>query len=500
MKIACFVNPLVHQRGPCRGHVWSEFFAKLLQPLRRDARCDCMLITGAWFEDWAIENDRNGRLADLLAGLRLVLLDEVSLYRQIRSRGDLPTALGSIINDADDANVSALQVIADVLASQVGDFAPDVVIGFAGDAKYLSALWPHALQLHVERGHFARSPYPFSMYFDHLGVHARSAIAQVGGSELAYPVTSDGRALVSTFRSTMAAGLERLDPFRSHDLRAGFDRVVLLPLQISNEVFFDAQASYRTQFEFLYDVLIATPPDVGVIVTEHPNAEPVLRRTGPCPNLAELRQSFPNMIFFEECRSLHTPSQFLVPRVDGVWSVSSSIAHQALLFGGAVGTPPGTEISHFADATTYDGFLARLGHREPDKAEAFLAWLLERYLVPATLFSDGRWLNDYLERRLDAARSAVDPIDGFVATADPDRLMQAWITQAQERRATVAQPWQEDSLRAELAELAADRTMLLAERNALLNSTSWRMTAPLRSLKLAAGGWRADQPRRSDIA
>jgi len=35
--------------------------------------------------------------ADLLAGLRLVLLDEISLYRRIRARGDLPTALGRII-------------------------------------------------------------------------------------------------------------------------------------------------------------------------------------------------------------------------------------------------------------------------------------------------------------------------------------------------------------------------------------------------------------------
>ena len=493
MKIACFVNPLVHQRGPCRGHVWSEFFAKLLQPLRQEVRCDCMLVTGAWFNDWAIQNDK----ADLLAGLRLILLDEMSLYRRIRARGDLPTALGRIIYDADNADLPSLRIIADVLASQVGDFEPDVVIGFAGDAKYLSALWPYALQLHVERGHFARSPYPSSMYFDHLGVHARSAVAQVNGRQLDYPVTSDGRALVSTFRATMAAALERLDPFKTHELRADFDRVVLLPLQVSNEIFFDAQASYRTQFEFLYDVMIATPADVGVMVTEHPNAEPVLRRTGPCSNLRELSQSFPNMIFLEECRLSHTPSQFLVPRVDGVWSVSSSIAHQALLFGGVVGTPPGTEISYFADATTFPAFFDRLGHREPNKAEALLAWLLERYLVPAMLFTDGRWLHDYLERRFDAARSAVNPIDGFVATADPDRLMRAWMAEAPEHPAAVCQQWEEDSL---LAELAADRAVLLAERNALLNSTSWRMTAPLRSLKQATGGWRADRTRRSDVA
>jgi hypothetical protein len=59
-----------------------------------------------------------------------------------------------------------------------------------------------------------------------------------------------------------------------------------------------------------------------------------------------------------------------------------------------------------------------------------LAWLLERYLVPATLLSNGRWLHDYLQRRLDAARSAIDPIDAFVPIADADRLMDAWVINA----------------------------------------------------------------------
>jgi hypothetical protein len=493
MKIACFVNPLVHQRGPCRGQVWSEFLARLLQPLRHDARCECMLITGAWFKDWAIQSDK----AHLLEGLRLVFVDDVSLYRQIRAQGVLPTALDSIIYHADDANLPALQVIAEVLANEVDDFQPDVVIGFAGEAGFLSALWPDALQLHVERGHFAKGPYPFSMYFDHLGVHGRSAIAKVNGSRLPYTLTSDGRNLVSTFRSTMAASLASLDPFAAYDLRAGFDRLVLLPLQISNAVFFDAQACYRTQFEFLYDVLSAAPPDVGVIVTEHPNAEPVLRRSGPYPNLNELRQSFPNMIFLEECRSFQTPSQFLVPRVDGVWSVSSSVGYQALLYDVVVGSPPATEISYVADATTFETFFDRLGQRQPNNADAFLAWLLERYLVPATLFRDGRWLSDYLERRCDAARSAVNPIDGFVATADADCLIQAWLAQAPEGPARASQHWEEDS---RLAELLADRAALLAERDAMLNSTSWRMTAPLRSLKLVTSGRRADPAQRSNVA
>jgi hypothetical protein len=130
----------------------------------------------------------------------------------------------------------------------------------------------------------------------------------------------------------MAAALNSLDPFRAHDFGSRFDRLCLLPLQISNEFSFDGPVSYRTQFEYLYDVLVAAPKDIAVIVTEHPSGEPVLRRSGPNSNIDVLRRTFPNMIFLDEFRRYQSSSQFLVPRVDGVWSVSSSIGYQALLF------------------------------------------------------------------------------------------------------------------------------------------------------------------------
>src|SRR5215831_7863224 len=82
----------------------------------------------------------------------------------------------------------------------------------------------------MERGYFGRDPYPISFYFDHLGTHGRSAVARIGMLKLAAPITSDGRALVSAFRSQMAVAFNSLDPFRSEDFRNYFKRLCLLPL------------------------------------------------------------------------------------------------------------------------------------------------------------------------------------------------------------------------------------------------------------------------------
>lgn len=479
MKVACFVNPLVHARGPCFNYGWVEALAKLLQSLRQQARCECMLIAGGWFPEWAARHEKR----HLLTGLRTVWLDEFLLYRRLRELGELPTALDAAAYRADDAKHPALRVVAEVVARDVDGFAPDIVIGFAGEANYLAQLWPAALRLHIERGQFGRDPYPFSMYFDHVGTHARSAIGKVGGLKLAYPATSDGRALVSAFRSQMAAAFNALDPFRSHDFRDRFDRLCLLPLQISNEFCFDGMVSYRTQFEYLYDVLAAAPSEVAVVVTEHPNGEPVLRRSGPAANLGALRGTFPNLIFLDEFRRYQSPAQFLVPRVDGVWSASSSVGYQALLFNRLLGSPSSTELADVAGATTLQDFFARLGERKSADVDAFLAWLLERYLVPAALLSDGRWLHDYLERRLQAARSAADPIDAFVPTADADRLLDAWtVTVPRSLAMTPLQSGDDPSVTELLANLHEARR----ERDALLASTSWRITAPLRLIKQAA--------------
>jgi hypothetical protein len=127
-------------------------------------------------------------------------------------------------------------------------------------------------------------------------------------------------------------------------------------------------------------------------------------------------------------------------------------------------------------------FFDRLGHRTSANVDTFVAWLLQRYLVPATLLTDGRWLRDYLQRRLDAARSATDPIDAFVPTADADRLRNAWLAKASASLTMISPQWENDPVIAELlANLHAERR----ERDALLKSTSWRITAPLRFAKQA---------------
>lgn len=274
--------------------------------------------------------------------------------------------------------------------------------------------------------------------------------------------------------------LKASDPFRDQNLRGRFDRLCLLPLQVSQQFSFDGQVPYRSQFEFLHDFLCVAPQDVGIVVTEHPHAAPVLKQAGPYANMKYLRDKFPNLIFLDEFRLSSASSQFLVPKVDGVWSVSSSVGYQALLFGRALGSPTTAPLSSIADATSFETFFDGLGQHNGHRADSLVAWQLERYLVPQTFLDDGRWLRNYLGQRLDAAKSAANPVDAFVPIADTDQLMDAWVKRPRKLKTTqYAWPIDESD---PLASLRAEFLAAIRERDSLLKSISWRSTAPFRAV------------------
>jgi hypothetical protein len=170
-----------------------------------------------------------------------------------------------------------------------------------------------------------------------------------------------------------------------------------------------------------------------------------------------------------------------------VWSVSSNVAYQAMLFGRLLGTPPSTHLAGISHTTKFAEFFETLGRVPPQSRDAFLAWQLERYVVPQALWSEGAWLDDYLRRRIAAARTTNDLVEAFVPIAGPAQLEEAWIGQAPR---PVAEPYEppQDGLLRELDALRKSQDGLLWELDALRKSRSWRLTAPLRAIAQSVRG------------
>jgi hypothetical protein len=105
------------------------------------------------------------------------------------------------------------------------------------------------------------------------------------------------------------------------------------------------------------------------------------------------------------------------------------------------------------------------------------------------LWSEGAWLDDYLRRRIEAARTTNDPVEAFVPIAGLARLEEAWIGQAPR---PAAEPYEspQDGLLREMDALRKSQDGLLQEIDALRKSRSWRLTAPLRAITQSVRGLR----------
>ncbi|MGA3000026.1 hypothetical protein, partial [Bradyrhizobium sp.] len=103
------------------------------------------------------------------------------------------------------------------------------------------------------------------------------------------------------------------------------------------------------------------------------------------------------------------------------------------------------------------------------------------------------WLCDYLGRRLDTARSAADPIDAFVPIGEPELLKNEWAKAARKPKAA-PYLWPVDELNP-LDSTKAELLALVRERDSLLGSTSWRITAPFRAVTVTLRTWSAQIKR-----
>lgn len=415
-----YLYPALLSQGPHFNLGWSLLLLRIMRGLVATGFSDCHMITASRFKDL---------LGSDLEELSISYIDELELHQnviKIDARSSIPTELSRLVRNAPDEQSSVVNILKKQIVEASGDFSPDIVITFAMQADYIKSIWPDAHVFYVEAGAFSRSPYPFTLFFDHQGMYSQSIAAQL--QEDAIDVDENALALARDIRAHAMNMLKEKDPFAAFDFREKFDRLVLLPLQVSNYFSFDDQAPYRTQFEFLLEVLSRAPKDVGIIVTEYIQWGEVLHSEGAWQNLEWLSKTFPNLIFKEEFRKILSPSQYLAAHVDGLITICSNLGYQALLLEKRLGCGYESFIKNVAHDQDIQQFFDNLKQEAPPADRLnFLAWYIERYAVPDSLFNDGQWFSDYIERRVKAIESAIKPEDGFVPIAPPDVLRKFWL-------------------------------------------------------------------------
>lgn len=281
------------------------------------------------------------------------------------------------------------------IQSRLGDFVPDLIFVHS-PAPFLRATFPGATLLHYESGLLKFPPFPMSFYFDPEGFFSQSWLARNAEQLRSRTLSAEQQQQLDALRKLFVDDLLiAKSPFRQlMAAHAGrFPRRVLLPLQFGNFFGFDSNCPFHSQFEYARWVLERTPPDVGVVLTQHVYFEMLEDEA-----LAFLKSRFPNLIHEPLFEDYNTASQFLLGEVDAVVTVTSSVGMQSLWW-----RKPLIAVGHSHLTAAADGDDPARVHEIieagwPPWKDAMLFWLLTRYYVPAAYVYSDSWLPGFLER------------------------------------------------------------------------------------------------------
>lgn len=278
----------------------------------------------------------------------------------------------------------------------------DAILLWETPVPFLEHLFPEALIVHQMPGAFSRPPYPHTVTFDAGGLFKDSTLFRESETILSGGISSGLATLADAFADEMRRVVDEVQPFDLATLDPGkcYDRLALLPLQVSSHYSFQADTGFESQSGFLSAVMERVPQTTGVVVTQYRSrliADTLLDED----RAGILRQQWPNIIFHNAFDRIPSSSQYLLPFVDEVFSCSSSLAIQAQIWNRPV---------HILGNTNYAPFdrkkIADSGRQTADVYRNSLGFILgQQQPLAQAVVSDGQFLTSLLEEMVARKRS-----------------------------------------------------------------------------------------------
>lgn len=301
---------------------------------------------------------------------------------------------------------------ATLLAMAFRDFWAGENVGPAPDVFFLNAglktaifekAFPKATFFRMEVGLYSTSFFPFTIFLDNASYGAQNMYNRHASTLRKRQLTSDEQAFLQDLRAPLVEFLDTHMPFKQilAAAKKRFRKLILVVLQDDSANFY-GMCRFKSQLDFLESVLRQTPPDVGVVVTEHPWF----------PKIGSLwekhfRLNWPNVIWDVSFQKTIGTADFWVRHVDAVVSVSSSVGHQAVFWQKPLMVPSDNSfLCALADATS-PGQLKEIlaSDQTVYSKDPILFWLLTHYWLPHELVKDPEWMGAWIQNAIANAGS-----------------------------------------------------------------------------------------------
>jgi len=269
-----------------------------------------------------------------------------------------------------------LDDIAKTLISLVGGFVPDFIITWT-PAPFLNVAYPHAIVLHKEISMFQRSPYSPCYALDPIGYYGKSLLSKKI-EEWKGLKNVDEQKYTEEVRTQIDARIKAVSPFSREIsiLRKRFQSVWLLPLQYNGYWSIDSFIEERSQFDIAEKLLHSTPDDIAIIITRHAYSSIT------DVEINYLLNKYSNAIYLKDVERYRDASDLILPLVDGVATVTSTLALKAIFHKKKVVSLGVSYLGWLDDGCGYSGIVDAMVREERPEKQAFIAWMSFNYMIP----------------------------------------------------------------------------------------------------------------------
>lgn len=386
MRILYFLEPRkelgqpLFRLGSVRNHISKE-----LQQLKSlgSKRCDVRLLT-------SVQIAKAAKQEGLLEGIEVHTIEQADIERYFEDSERI--ARDWYKGSYSDLDKTLMQ---ELCLKALGVFKPDIIVSYESAAPYLQCLYPDSAFLNSTLGMFSRAPFPELGCFDPFGVYKDSYIRKFEKElrELELDITQHTR--LHRLRAACSDFIDNNNPIISNDIRGGFDKVLLVPLQVSGYFAFDDnlpdEIEIKNQLDLVKYILEQVSSSIGVYVTLHGAEDKVMTHD----TVMELKSLYPNLLYNPNVQKVRWCSQWVMPYVDGVATVSSSVGLQAVFWKKPVFSIGDSHVASF-NAGDLKNAHEILG-REHCFDGAVYHLLKSYYPLMSNKVQNGEWLYSFLE-------------------------------------------------------------------------------------------------------
>lgn len=394
MKILFYVEPWIEKSFPHWKTIWLDNVLlptiKNLISANPDKNLNLFFLIG---------DSQSHKVNDI----RKIGNAKVEIITQKELRDVSPNYLQATIKQhLDSFSESELNKMINICKKYLGSYEPDLIFSFMSQVPFLKKMYPKTVVLHQEVGMISRNPYPTTYFLDPFGTFSNGFLGRFKSELNNLKMNSEKNAFLKEFRTIyISEGIKKNQMFSKDDLDNNnkFKYLILLPLQIDPYFSFNSYVKFEDQFDFICYVMDRIDKNIGVVITTHTDWA---NHLDPRGLIDYVKRTYPNAIFSDSFRKVPYCSQYLLDLVDGIISVSSTIALQALLFKKPIFVVgENSQLKTISASNKIEDIGDVLTQKDYVNFDAILYHLLTHYyFLNEPYIMDGKWLYNFFSNTI----------------------------------------------------------------------------------------------------